>query len=191
MKSIPFYIGVLLIIPVVTQSDKHKKLLNGYGVGALMGSDEAILHEGIKDDMERQALLVWIDGKGKQNGHTPAPLQENIMDNLRYVSIENTWYKIVQEVSKTSLLRKSIAGTGAMDRHSGVRLVNDALRLGMHPGHDTAPVAGTESPGFAISSREKVVVTVFAGSPGLCQVPGSSQPDQPEWALVVERFQSL
>ncbi|WP_315813991.1 hypothetical protein [Paraflavitalea speifideaquila] len=191
MKSIPFYIGVLLIIPVVMQPDKHKKLLNGYGVGALLHSDQAILHEGIKDDIRQQAMLVWVDGQGKQRSNAPSPILESIMDQIRYVSIENTWFKIIKEVSKISLLQKSIAGTGAVVKYKGSSLVKDALRLGMHSDHDTAPVAGTDLPGFVISASGKVVVTVFAGSPGLLQEDKNSQSGQQEWALVIERYQSL
>jgi hypothetical protein len=97
MKSIPFYIGVLLIIPVAVQAqtDTRKKLPNGYGIGSVMTTDIAIQHASIKENIQQQALLVWIDAQGRKATHQAAQAIEAIVNNIRYVSIENTWYKII------------------------------------------------------------------------------------------------
>lgn len=194
MKSIPFYIGVLLIVPVAVQAqtDTCKKLPNGYGVGSVMTADIAILHESIKENIQQQALLVWIDAQGRKATHQAAQEAiEAIVNNIRYVSIENTWYKIIREVSKTSLLSKAIAGAGAgaLVKHNGVRSVTATQRQGAYPDCFTAPVAGTELPSYTETGQQKVVVTVFANAPDLAIDPGNQQSAYPEMAMVVERYQ--
>src|ERR1700740_3600569 len=66
MKSIPFYLGVLLIIPDTAQADRQTKFPNGIGVAAVMTADSAILHEAIKENIQHQSFLVWVDAQGRR-----------------------------------------------------------------------------------------------------------------------------
>lgn len=188
MKNIPFYMGVLLIIPVKEQPAGPQKLPNGIGVGAVMTAELAIRHESIKDNIRHQALLF--------SAHQATQAIENIMNNIRYVSIENTWYTIIREVSKVSLLRKAIAGAGGLLKHNGGQLqeVTEVLRQGTPPDQVTTPAAGTEL--FAETGEEdplpdyprKVVVTAFA-TPDLSGMAKASGQPGCEMAIVVERYQ--
>lgn len=196
MKSIPFYIGVLFIIPVAVQAqaDTRKKLPNGYGVGSVMTADIAILHESIKENIQQQALLVWIDAQGRKATHQAAQEAiDAIVNNIRYVSIENTWYKIIREVSKTSLLSKAIAGAGAraLVKHNGVRSVTATQRQGAYPDCFTAPVAGTELPPYIETEQQKVVVTVFANEPDLTGELRNQQLSYQGMAIIVDRYQQF
>ena len=184
MKKIPFYIGVLLVIPIAVEAERHRRttLPNGYGVGAVMSADIAILHEAIKDNIRQHALLVWIDAQGSRASHQAAQPIESLIDNIRYVSIENTWYKIIREVSRTSLLRKAIAGAGAMMvRQKEVRSAAATQRQGAYPGHLPVPAAGAKFP-LAEAEQQRIVVTAFACDDDLA---GSI-----EMAMVIERYQS-
>lgn len=194
MKSIPFYLGVLLIIPEAAQAAQAAqsgKFPNGYGVGAVMAADKAILHEAIKEDIQHEAFLVWIDAQGKKATHQAAQAIETIINNIRYVSIENTWYRIIREVNKTSLLRKAIAGAGAMVKHNGVRLVRATQRQGAYPDYFTAPVAGTKLSATKNNDQQQVVVTAFAETAQLATDTASPQQACQEMALIVEPYQRL
>ena len=161
MKSIPFYLGVLLIIPEAAQIDRQTKFPNGIGVAAVMTADSAILHEAIKENIQHQAFLVWVDAQGRKATRQATQAIEAIVNNIRYVSIENTWYKIIREVSKTSLLRKAIA------------------KLSVHTHNNTN------------NDQQKVVVTVFAETTYLATDAANPGKVCPEMAMIVDRFQSL
>lgn len=190
----PFYIGVLLIVPIAVQAAaaRRKKLPNGYGVGSIMTADRAILHEAIKENIRQQALLVWVDAQGEKATHQAAQAIEALINNIRYVSIENTWFKIIREVSQMSLFRKAIAGAGAMVKHNEIGSVGVTQRQGAYPDQFTAPAAGTELFQHAATEKaqQKVAVTAFADTQDLAGVPGGLQPGYPEMAMVVECFQA-
>lgn len=191
MKKIPFYIGVLLVIPIAVEAERHRRttLPNGYGVGAVMSADIAILHEAIKDNIRQHALLVWMDAQGSKASHQAAQAIETLIDNIRYVSIENTWYKIIREVSRTSLLRKAIAGAGATRvRQKEVRSAADTQRQGAYPGHLPVPAAGAEL-SLAEAEQQRVVVTAFACDDDLVTDLNAQLPITSELAIVVERYQ--
>lgn len=190
MKKIPFYIGVLLVIPIAVEAERHKRatLYNGYGVGSVMAADMAILHEAIKENIQQQALLVWMDAQGKKATHQAAQAIDSLINNIRYVSIENTWYKIIREVSRTSLLRKAIAGTGAiMVRQNEVRSAEATQRQGAYPGHLPVPAAGAELP-LVEAEQQKVVVTAFACEDELGTDLNDPSTVDRELAMVIERF---
>lgn len=195
MKSIPFYLGVLLIIPETVQTNRQTKFPNGIGVAAVMTADRAILHETIKENIQQQAFLVWVDAQGRRATDQAALAIEAIINNIRYVSIENTWYKIIREVSKTSLLRKAIAGAGAMVKYNGVISVRATQRQGAYPDPFTAPVAGTKLSAHTHSNKnndqQKVVVTVFAETGHLATDAAGPDKACPEMAMIVDRFQAL
>lgn len=195
MKSIPFYLGVLLILPETVQTDKQTKFPNGIGVAAVMTADSAILHEAIKENIQHQAFLVWVDAQGRKATRQAAQAIEAIINNIRYVSIENTWYRIIREVSKTSLFRKAIAGAGAMVKHNGMRSVRATQRQGAYPDPLPAPVAGTKLSAHTDDNKnndqQKVLVTVFAETLHLATDVASSEEAYPEMALIVDRFQAL
>jgi tRNA G37 N-methylase TrmD len=83
MKKIPFYIGVLLVIPIAVEAGRHKRatLHNGYGVGSIMAADMAILHEAIKENIQQQALLVWMDAQGKSATHQAAQAIDTLINH--------------------------------------------------------------------------------------------------------------
>lgn len=196
MKSIPFYLGVLLIIPESAQAERQQtKFPNGYGVGAVMTADIAILHEAIKEDIQQQAFLIWVDAQGRKATYQATQAIEAIINNIRYVSIENTWYRIIREVSKTSLFRKAIAGAGAMVKHNGARSVRATQRQGAYPDPFPAPAAGTKLSAHTDKNKNndqsKVVVTVFAETVHLATGAAGPQKACPEMAMIVDRFQSL
>lgn len=195
MKNIPFYLGVLLIIPETVHTDKQAKFPNGIGVAAVMTADSVILHGAIKENIQHQAFLVWVDAQGRRVTHQAALAIEAIINNIRYVSIENTWYSIIREVSKTSLLRKAIAGAGAMVKYNGGRSVRATQRQGAYPDPFPAPVAGTKLSTHTDNNKNndqpKLVVTVFAETTHLATETVSSEKACPEMAMIVDRFQSL
>jgi hypothetical protein len=194
MKKIPFYIGVLLVIPLAVEAERQKRtsLYNGYGVGSIMAADMAILHESIKENIQQQALLVWMDAQGKRASLQAAQAIDALINNIRYVSIENTWYKIIREVSRTSLLRKAIAGAGAiMVRQNEVRSAAATQRQGAYPGHLPVPAAGAELPLAVSDEQQKVVVTAFACEDELNTDLNDPLPVDREMAMVIERYQSM
>jgi len=77
MNRVPFFIGILMVIPVSRsiafenavpfqrkriqrQVPKSSGCLNGYGVGALMYADQAILYEAIKEEMEQETYFLSL-----------------------------------------------------------------------------------------------------------------------------------
>ena len=194
MNKIPFYIGVLLVIPIAVEAERQKRttLHNGYGVGSIVAADMAILHEAIKENIQQQALLVWMDAQGKRATRHAAQAIDTLINNIRYVSIENTWYKIIREVSRTGLLRKAIAGAGAiMVRQNEVRAAAATQRQGAYPGHIPVPAAGAELPLAVSDEQQKIIVTAFA-----CEDELSTDLSDPsligrEMAMVIERYQPM
>jgi hypothetical protein len=192
MKKVPFYIGVLLVIPIAVEAARHKRatLLNGYGVGSIMTADMAILHEAIKENIQQQALLIWMDEQEKSATHQAKQVIETLVANIRYVSIENTWYKVIREVSRPGLLRKAIAGAGAiMVRQNEVISAAAAQRQGAYPGDLPAPAAGAELTLTEADEQQKVVITAFACDDDLVTDLSAQLSITRELAIVVERYQ--
>ncbi len=150
MKQIPFFIGVLMIMPAVEMLagvqhepwQSRKRLLpgdrkvnrpNGYGVGTLMYAEQAILHEAIKEDIGNEAALYWVGGgDGAQDVVSRLGL-DTIMDNIKYVSIEDCWYRIRRQVSRTMPVSKLIAGPGARVLHNAAERVKGSQRQVAYP----------------------------------------------------------
>ncbi|NII28702.1 hypothetical protein HB364_26715 [Pseudoflavitalea sp. X16] len=194
MVNVPLYIGVLLIIPIAAQAsaDNRQQLPNGYGVGAVMRTDIVILHEAIKENIRQQALLIWVDAPGKlPTRHQVLPAIEAIINNIRYVSIENTWYQIIDGVSSTSLLREVTAGAGATVEQNSVRSVMAMQRQGAYHDGFTAPAAGTQFIRPSDKEQCKVVVTVFVHAPDLAGDYNHPQEECQDLAMVVDRYQPL
>lgn len=99
--------GILLIIPVTARTGSSQKIPNGFGVGRVVTTDLAIRHEAIWENIQQQAFLYWIEANGIKLTRQVAQAVEAIINNIQYVSIENTWYSIIREAGRAGVSRKA------------------------------------------------------------------------------------
>lgn len=190
MKKMPFYIGVLLVIPIGAEVGPNwrTQIPNGYGVGSVVSVDTAILHEAIKADIRQHALLLWIDAQGRKNSHEQVQAIGVLISNIRYVSIENTWYKITRQAGIVSLPGKAIAGAGTIMVSPNVaESATGTQRQGAYPGALPALAAGAELH-LPPAAQRKVAVTAFACESALVTSISRQQPIDREMAMIIERY---
>lgn len=178
MRSVPFFIGFVLIIPVTNifalDQRRPTRRIDGHGVGALLYAEQAILHEAIKDDMCQEAQVFWV---GNRVAADPVSRQaiSTIMANIRFVSIANAWYR----VNSRAPLSGRIDEVGA--RLRPVSPVCPGSEEGIH-----APQVVHLAEGSVLPGRAGLLVTLFGEESGILGEAGDSSSH--EMAIVVERY---
>ncbi|WP_276481744.1 hypothetical protein [Paraflavitalea pollutisoli] len=171
MKSIPFLIGFVLIVPSVdvfsAGTKRSVQQVSRHGVGALLYAEQAILHDSIKEDICHEASVIWVGGPAGSDPISRLAV-EMIMCNTRFISVANAWYR----VSSPGLRHAGAVGQAAGGLGGGLR---GRLSVGDGRGLSLAPL-----------SSGGILVTLFGEEAGI--LAESGEDGSPEMAIVVERY---